>query len=107
MLVKVTYIIGASEDAELFNWDSLEQRAAFQLRCEDTVRRGGRFILDASPRHRAVLMSVHCKRCKASFTSSKCPVCGLVVGRSPMPDEDPWDEDGDRTPLEKGKGGLE
>jgi hypothetical protein len=107
MLVKVTFIIGASEDAELFDWNNLEQRAAFQLRCEDTVRRGGRFNVDASPRHRAVLMSTHCKRCKASFASSKCPVCGLVVGRSPLPADDSWDEEDDRTPLEKGKNRLE
>lgn len=104
MLVKVTFTVGASEDAELFNWDSAAQYANFLLRCEDVIRRGGKFVVDANQRHRASLMSAHCKRCKAAFTASKCPVCGLVVGRSPMPDDDPWDDD-DRTPLEKGKAG--
>ena len=105
MLVKVVYALCGVEDAELFSWDNEEQRRRFEERIEEIVRRGGRFSVDASPRHRAVLMSTHCKRCSAVFMASKCPVCGWVVGTSPsFSTDDPWSDQDDHTPLEKGKG---
>lgn len=105
MLVKVTYVICGVEETELFNWDSEEQRGRFHARCDAVVTSGGRFYVDASSRHRAVLMATHCKRCQAAFMSNKCPVCGWVVGTSPdLTNEDPWADDKDETPIEKGKG---
>jgi len=105
MLVKVTFIFYGLEETELFNWDSDEQRDRFQSRCDDVVRSGGRFSVDASSRHRAVLLATHCKRCQAAFMSNRCPVCGWVVGTAPvLTREDPWVDDKDETPVEKGKG---
>lgn len=107
MLVKVVYVVGGVEDAVLFNWNNTDQRRQFEERVEEVVRRGGRFSLDANPRHRAALMATHCKRCSASFMTSRCPVCGWVVGTSPHIDnDDPWADPDDYTPLEKGKGHL-
>ena len=105
MLVKVVYTLGGKEEAELFSWNSEEQLRRFRARLEDIVRRGGRISIDASPRHRAALLSTHCKRCGAVFMASKCPVCGWVVGTAPSYSHDnPWEESDDQTPVEKGKG---
>lgn len=104
MLVKIIYTLGGKDEAELMSWENEDQRRLFEERLEDIVRRGGRVSIDAHPSHRSVIMSTGCLRCRALFMSSKCPVCGWVVGTPPAHDTDnPWAEE-DETPLEKGKG---